>query len=325
MVTRVPEINLLSEIDAWLNSFRRSASSDRAPASIGRALREIETATLDLCRSGSKKNVQAICVALGKAERAMALSEGFRKANPFAKPVPLLSASWISACDDKSPEFRLACALASAGIRENMEPVRIRKWVTWENENLPRVVWGEGRLADNLLTVLERRLLDCRQDDKFRALADYSNYPASLSDIAAFTRGEVDENRLEDLLWGLNLIDWAHVESVKTSVKVAKSVPLTYALLKLCFLPVPLEDIKIPKQPAIIARARAGDTSGSTRLASKRLIASGFIPRVKVIAESQQMLRRCAAALLFPIHHGDTHTLANMVLQPAKKSQEKGE
>jgi CRISPR-associated protein Csx17 len=280
---------------------------------------------MELCRNGSKRNVQEVCAALGKAERALALAIGFRKANPFTKPVPLLSVSWISACDDKSPEFRLACALASAGIRENMEPVRVNKWVTWENENLPHVVWGEGRLADNLLTVLERRLLDSTRDNKFRGLTSYSNYPASLSDIAAFTRGEVDEKRLEDLLWGLNLIDWAQVESVKTSVQGTKSVPLAYALLKLCFLPVPLEDIKIPKQPAIIARARAGDTAGSTRLASKRLIASGFIPRVKVIAEDQQLMHRCAAALLFPIQYRDINTLADMVLQPTKKSQEKGE
>lgn len=324
-VTLVPETNLISEIDGWLENFRRSASSDNASASVGRALRAVESAIMELCCNGSKRNVQKVCAALGKAERTLALALGFRKANPFIKPVPPLSASWISACDDKSLEFRLACALASAGIRQNMEPVRVNKWVTWENENLPRVVWGEGCLSDNQLHVLERRLLDSTRDGKFHALASYSNYPASLSDIAAFTRGEVDENKLEDLLWGLNLIDWAQVEPVKTSVMEAKSVPLAYALLKLCFLPVPLEDIEIPKQPAIIARARAGDTSGATRLASKRLIASGFIPRVKVIAEDGQVLRRCAAALLFPIHYRDINTLADMVLQPTTKPQEKGE
>jgi CRISPR-associated protein Csx17 len=323
-VNYIPETNLISEIDGWLDSFRRAASGDNAPASMGRALRDVESAIMELCRNGAKRNVQALCISLGKAEQALARSSAFRK-KAFVKPIPLLSADWLTACDDNSLEFRLAGALASAAIRENMEPVRVNRWVGWdENDKPPRVVWGEGHLTEKLISVLERRIIDSNSDDKFQAFTAYSNRPAMLYDIAAFIRGEVDETRLEDLLWGLNLIDWRSIEYKNIPREEGRPIPLSYAILKLCFLPGPLDDIKIPVQPAIIARAKAGDASAATRLSSHRLTASGFVPRVKVISEDRQILRRCAAALLFPINREDIQLLAGMVLQPTKKSQQKG-
>lgn len=323
-VNPVPETNLISEIDGWLDKFRRASSGDNAPASIGRALRDVESAIMELCRSGAKRNAQALCIALGKAEQALARSSSFSK-KAFVKPIPLLSANWLTACDDNSLEFRLASALASAAIRENMEPVRVNRWVGWdENDKPTHVVWGEGRLTEKLISVLERRIIDSNSDDKYQAFTSYSSRPAELSDIAAFIRGEVDETRLEDLLWGLNLIDWRSVVYKHIPREYGRPIPLAYSILKLCFLPGLLDDIKIPVQPAIIARAKAGDASAASRLSSHRLTASGFMPRVKGISEDQQILRRCAAALLFPINREDIRLLAGMVLQPTQKSQQKG-
>ena len=83
-------MNLLSEIDDWLNSFRRAASSDKAPSRASRALRRLEAAILDLCQRKGSDRLQAVLNVLGEAEAVLAISAKWRE-EAYQRPIPPLS------------------------------------------------------------------------------------------------------------------------------------------------------------------------------------------------------------------------------------------
>lgn len=319
-----PEANLLNEIDHWLDRFRRAAKGDTAPARIGRVLRAIEEAIMDACRTGGTPRMTNMLIALGEAEAAMAVSPKFRKEG-FLKPVPLLSSEWIDASDDRTIEFQLALALASVGVRENMEPVAVKSdWAEWlDTETHPRVVWGGGFLIGNLIAILTRRCMDAQREGK-EGLPLNGRYAPALNDIATFISGDVDETRLEKLLWGCSLVHWQKVKTRQNATGQGGQVlPTLYALLKLTHLAGPFRGVHIPLNAAILAHAAAGDAAEASRLAAWRLKGSGFVPPVDVIKEPQESTRRIAAALLFPISDADVHRLAGRILKESEKTKER--
>jgi|SRR5579863_5141964 len=317
-----PEANLLNEIDHWLDRFRRAAKGATAPARIGRALRAIEEAIMDACKTGGAPRMTNILIALGEAEAALAVSPKFRKEG-FLKPVPLLSSEWIDASDDGTVESQLALALASVGIRENIEPVAVKSdWAEWlDTETHPRVVWGGGSLIDNLIAILTRRCIDAQKEGR-EGLPLNGRHASALNDIATFISGDVDETRLEKLLWGCSLIHWQKVKTRQNVTGQGGQVPpALYALLKLTYLAGPLRGVRIPLTAAILARAAAGDAAEASRLAAGRLKGSGFVPLVDVIKEPQESTRRIAAALLFPISDADAHRLAGRILKESEQTK----
>lgn len=118
------QVDLLREIDPWLERFRR-ACGDNTPARFTSAFRAIERAIFDYCRYGGRKFFQAILVALGAAEREVATGESFRKNRQTGAtnvaPLVISSPDWIAAAADDTPEFDLALALA--GIRRDTDKV----------------------------------------------------------------------------------------------------------------------------------------------------------------------------------------------------------
>lgn len=312
-----PEVNLLNEIDRWFMRFRRKAGSEDAPARLGRALYAIERAIMEYCQSGGAPRIANIMIALGEAEAALSQSPKFKRDN-FLNPVPLLSPRWLEAADDGSAEFRLAASLASIGIRENMEPVRVTaEWVGWlEADTHPRVVWDRGSLMDNLIAVLSRRCMDAQREQR-KGLPLAGRYPAFLNDIHEFIAGNVDERQLEGLLRGLTLINWRLVQDCSRAMDDSESpLPGLYALLKLTHLPDSLRGIPIPYMPTILARAASGQVSEASRLAVLRLRGCGFIPMVEVISEPANVTRRIAGAVLFPISKRQEARLAEGILRP---------
>lgn len=312
-----PEVNLLNEVDQWLMRFRRKAGSEDAPARLGRALYAIERAIMEYCQSGGAPRMANIMIALGEAEAALSQSPKFRR-DSFLNPLPLLSQKWLEAADDGSAEFRLAASLASIGVRENMEPVRVTaERASWlETDTHPRVVWGHGSLTDNLITVLSRRCMDAQREQR-KGLPLAGLYSISINDIHEFIAGNVDERRLEGLLRGLTLINWCLVqESSQATDDHESPLPGLYALLKLTHLPNPFRGISMPYVPAIIARAVAGQSSEASRLAVRRLRGCGFIPLVEAISEPANVTRRIAGAVLFPISKRQEASLAEGILSP---------
>jgi CRISPR-associated protein Csx17 len=271
---------LIAEVDGWLERLRRATrSTDKTPPRFIRARLNVEEAIFNLCASKDdgqrKEHLRSTLIALGAAQTELARSPKFRDEH-IIPPLASLTVAWADACDDGSPEYRIACALASivdndglAPVRVHLEPVEYlkdKKRFGWSKNDV-RVVWGAGRLAENLALVLRRRWIDAQREDLWSEARTYDNSQtasirlhaeramgarrfARLADVAKFINKEVDEQRIESLLRGLMLVNWRGVRDEKSryasrdeqSDIANEIVPLArlnsaYALLKLLFLP----------------------------------------------------------------------------------------
>ena len=148
---------------------------------------------------------------------------------------------------------------------------------------------------------------------------------ASLKAIAAFLDRETDDERIEELLRGLILLDWSKDDRVFAPAKetrhVPPSLPRAYALLKLIFLPEGKLQLKqggdsiiIKHEPTIIPLLRAGRVADALDLAERRLKASGLVPLTKDFYFPAEDGARLAAALLIPIDEPSIRELAKLVL-----------
>jgi CRISPR-associated protein Csx17 len=307
-------VDLLREIDRWLDDFRWKCARGRdkveAPKRILSTLNDIDSAIFEFCKYGGSQPFQDIVIALGRGERQLAVMQGQFK-RKTVKPIPLLSSAWMSKADDGSPEFRVARALvgihhASDGagdqpklgpLRANLEAVdwkkRCREWA----EKDRAVVWNAADLTTNLVNVLERRMMDgARAGCECLPLA--SRFAVPLDMVAKFLAGEFDDHRIVDLIWGLMLIDDRGIQTPDRQGADHTTVPRAYALLKLLFLPRPLVierradgrrfarllrdneqgGIVIRPEPSILSLLRAGRLGEACVIAMRRLRASGLAP-----------------------------------------------
>jgi len=337
-----PQINLLADpqLDAWLDSFRRAATSDLAPSRAQRALRRLESAILDLCQHKGPARLQAVLIALGEAEAVLSQSAKWR-VNAYQRPVPLLSSNWLTDCDDGSSEFRLAASLAGmysptvGNFRQHMELVVVKgrssegrsQWVEWAEDSSAacNLVWNSGDLADNLIAVLQRRVIEAvrcgeRADDGTPVFPGASILPASLDDVGAFLRGETNDERISLLTRGLTLLNWGKVrqEQVVNQLQRGSNEQIpdaTFSLLKLCFTPLPVRGVYVKLEPRIARLIAGGRSADATMHASRRLVGSCLSPAVRIAHCSADSARRVAAALVFPLSWSDINTMATSVLQ----------
>lgn len=351
-------VDLLREIDGWLERFRRACAGDEVPARFKTVLRGIDSAIYDYCRYAQGEDdaswLQKILMQLGAAERELAVGDAPPDRRRTHRPLAGLAAAWVQACDDGSPEYRLARSLAflsgdpkaSGPIRRYLEPVRFEKgrW-SWA-ERGGHVVWGSTDVERNLGAVLTRRLLDAEIAGEEPLPLD-SPFPAPLADVALFLSGGIDNQKMQDLLWGIMLIEPGGIEPAQAHGQSLFLLPAVYALLKLTFIPgrlrwgersgaVVLEmarskvqenptGIAVKPEPAILSRLRAGDVRGASEVAARRLRASGLIPLASYRADGSRrevdwsqgavLPSRLLAALLFPIPARAVDDLADLVLR----------
>ncbi len=331
-VERNARADLLSDIDSWLDRFRAKAGpSSKAPASVTRALRGIEEAILDLCRNNRAQNLQAVLIALGTCERALARSQSW--SHEITQPIFGLTPRWLREADSGSAEFRLAAVLASTSgvfgndflpLRAHLEPVAIggganRRWAKWLEHPSNDVVWREGALVETLNAIFARRLVLAQQSGAQKNLADRSVCSVHFSDLAAFIESELDDDIIGELLWGLALVDWQSVkpDDLPAAPREQEIAPSAfYALLKLCFTPPLPDEQSVPLAPAIHRRAARGDGASASELAVRRLRASGFAPAVEKISITGALAQRTAAALLLPVQRRQVELIRETVLRP---------
>ncbi len=336
MVSRQIQVELLNDVDSWLDSFHDKARSEKAPASVGRALHVLESSILALCKESSNDQVQAwrvqdVLIALGECEKAIVRSSRWAK-EAFVKPVSPLSKNWLTMANDQSPEFFLAASLASTfgrykdqegreftmWLRSQMEP--INHWnANSFDETLGRdVVWSEGDPISVMNDIISRRIMMAVRSGA-NSYPDDAKIKADLGDIAALIEDRVNLNRMMDLLWGLILVDWPSVSRnfIKRQFESDTIFPsASYALLKLCFAGGPVCDATVPLVPQIHRRAAIGDGFGSLQLAERRLRGSN-LPAAKISTNiSSNLMKRIAAALLFSIGESQIEHLASSVLRP---------
>jgi len=351
------DADLLREADPWLERLRSACSAKDAPPRIGSALRRIESAVFDFCKYGGAPLFQEILISMGAAEGALASAERFRDRKKL-RPLAGLSMDWIKAAADGSVEFAIAQALASVHdpegrigpLRANIEPVDWKKNCRAWAEKERAVVWNAADLATNLVAVLQRRLMDGGRAGCER-LPLASRFTASLTAVASFLSGELDDERIKELIWGLMVIDARDGRSRHHQGADVSPVARAYALLKLLFLPRPLViehgiegtfiarllrdnqhgGIVIRPELSILHLLQGGRLGEACAIAMRRLRASGLDPMPRPIRgrrlrdddwrELDQMggagidPGRLAAALLIPIRDDAVNRLVRLALR----------
>lgn len=341
-------VNLLHEADPWIERYRR-ACGDKTPARFSTALRRIDSAVFDYCRFGGTDRFQAILMALGQAERELATGAKFRESG-WLHPLRGLSADWVEAANDYSPEFEIAVALAGIhgvkgyplGLRANMEPVARNKkgGLDW-NEGSTAVTWNRADLATNLAAALERRVLDWRRLG-LEAVPIASSRSVHPETIAAFIAGELDDTKIEPLLWGLICcrVEWAAETQPNTDERPA-ALPRCYPLLKAALSGLAerterpnrirpeqadtFEKLKRVKPDArLLQLLRAGRLAEATDLAAQRLRNADLAPAaINWKSETygdHEAGNRLAAALLLPVSRWRLVSLWNLVKRQDKAS-----
>ena len=112
-----PRRDLINDLEAgdWLRRVRRLASnSKKAPARARHAMRRLEDALFQMTTANrAREGTQNALMALGGLVEWLATS---KNARTDSTPPPRISRAWILKADDKSPEFRIAAALAGIGL-----------------------------------------------------------------------------------------------------------------------------------------------------------------------------------------------------------------
>lgn len=323
-----PLASKLSEFDRWLDNLRRATNdAKKTPPRFVRAMQNIEEASFKLCSDGSENSLREVLIALGAAERK--LSNGQRFCNEKnLQPLGNLKTDWAIKIRESSDEFQIAQALASIvdadgkhSIRENLESVEFKnnKFI-WSSDSTS-AIWSAGNLAENLSNVLQRRSIDARKNGLPHPQLQSKRF-ASLDSVAAFLNGETDDERLEDYLFALSLINWrnAHEHEARKMAKPSRNLPRIYALLKLLFLEdgkfkrENTAEIVIKHEPSIIPLLRAGRISDALEIAEKRLKSSGVMPLTKDFYYPKEDGARLAAALLIPIDQTAIKEIARLIL-----------
>jgi CRISPR-associated protein Csx17 len=337
------DVDLVREVDSWLDRFRPAASDEHAPPWVRAALGRIESALLDLCQYGGPTRFAEMLCALGCGERGLSTNERFRTEKNL-RPLAGLSPDWVRAADDGSAEFELALSLAGirdregrmGPLRSNLEPVGLgatqdrRVFAKWLDRDRA-VVWNSTELAHNLAAVLERRLIDGNRKG-CTALPLAFRHPASLDAVAAFLAHGTDDCRMSDLLWGLTLVDHTRPHPARRPWGCADLLPLprAFALLRILFLLHPLRvragEVSPRPERALLALLRSGRGAEACALAARRLRAAGLVPMTTRRGGSPAAARdwsladldwrRLAGALLFPLSRNDIDRLADLVVRP---------
>ncbi|MEK6284547.1 MAG: type I-U CRISPR-associated protein Csx17 [Acidobacteriota bacterium] len=326
-----PSSALIYDVDRWIERLRGATrDAKRTPPRFVRARTSIEDAIFNLCASGEAEHLRATLVALGSAENDLARTPRFRDEQGL-RPLAGLTERWAVECDDNSFEFELATGIASitgegkrGPFRTNIEPVEITKaGINWTSDDAG-AVWSTASLANNLAAVLHRCSIDARTAGASHPALSSKQF-ASLGAIDLFLRAETDDERIEELLRGLALIDWSAVTARSTGASIAlpPSLPRAYALLKLLFLPdgelsrAPLgEPVTIRHEPSIVPLLRAGRITDALETAERRLRSSGLVPFSSQLHFPEDEGARLAAALLVPIGVRSVASLAALVLRP---------
>jgi CRISPR-associated protein Csx17 len=333
-----PHQELLEDLDrfSWNNRLQRASRDDNAPASLAAAHRRLEDAVMAVCAQGSQASRwQSVLVALGECEAQLLRSGKFTK-DKGLQPVPPLSAGWVVAADDGSPEYRLALALAlQASDDFGRDPIR-RHWLPLEKIG-SRFAKGESGLAHDpavvcsgldperdLIALVQRRLIEGAKGSGTQLpLVAAPRASATIADVAAFIEGHVDLKKVLELarpLMALNRRD-AGLRMALTRVSqpngAEATLPLFYALFRLSCLPWPLKmgegEVPIRCDPAIYNRLASGDLSAAAENAIRRLKSSGVVPLIRNAIGDAALARQLAVSLAFPISSRSAEILADQL------------
>jgi CRISPR-associated protein Csx17 len=335
-VIECQSVRLLDELDGWLSAFRAASRRDHVPESLERDLRSIEGAAFACAdASANAGSWQRLVMALGQAEQGMVERPKATHA-AHLRPLPLLSPRWLELIDDGSSETRVAMAIASgcapAGGNSDLCPIRmhavplappLRKAFSTTSEGLahdPDVVWTGRSLVDDLAACALRRATGAKK-------AGYGVFPldgfvtAPLIDVAAFLEGRLDESRVALLARGLMAVDFQKAPRGPMEWAPVPGVLAPFAVFRCIYQPFNFAGAAA-NDPTALRQLWSGRLDEAFRTASRRLVAMGLRPKLRVAVGDELSSRRIAAALAIPISRFDFERIRSLVTRPFTDSKE---
>jgi CRISPR-associated protein Csx17 len=316
-----PRTHLVNELAAWMDAVHRHARGDHATARLQMADRNLQHAVFDLLSHPSEpRRWQQVLLSAADVERLLVPG-----ANGLAGPIPRLSAAWLQASDDGSPELRLAVALGSAvGPKTNggapWPPMRAH-WLPWVKGRL-RTDAQSGKVVDTadcvispdmsaedalIELVLRRLMLAEHGSGRQLPIAPTRAASASLGDVAALLGGRVDLPRVLQLARSVAAMQ-LHEGPVLTDGSTAAPDD-GWLIVRLAMLRDPTAaGVSVPADPAIVRRLAAGDAASAVQLAQRRLAGAGLRTQLYAATTDPQTARRWAAALAFPLSQSSVRT-----------------
>jgi CRISPR-associated protein Csx17 len=299
---------LLDDLDAWYERLRQRSQGKGSPSRVAVARRRLEQAMLEATEG---RSLGAVLLALGEVEKALGRSLSFATEAQLA-PCPKLQAAWIDYVLDGTVEQRLAAALAvRSNMRQRLTPLHAYGQ-SFGRADEPTFVFSERALVDNLHTLLMREEIEAQQEE-CAASRDAPIARCSLTDIVHFIEGNVDDTLIERWLRGLVLVDGELGSGAPPDTLLPNA---TFAALALVHHRR-VGDAVLPRTAGLLARACAGDASGATIGAVRRLSTIGRSLPVASLVEPVARMRRIAAALAFPLSWEQRAILERLVLPPS--------
>ncbi len=256
----LPHLELVDEIKPWFDRLRRAAGDKNAPEGVVRQARLCENAILACCRDeAGPARWQQLLTTLGEAETQLVRTPRFtaeKGLQPLGAFSGGLSVAWLHAVNDRSPELRLALALASQhGLRLRTQegrttihvdlsnPVR-RHFLPLEDcskqgwtprrfdvaseklREVPAVVCESGDLERDAIRLVRRRIIEGRQaGSSLFPLLPIRGAEASLADILQFINGELDAVRIRALARPLMALDWSEFSKLAVDMRAELGCP----------------------------------------------------------------------------------------------------
>jgi CRISPR-associated protein Csx17 len=372
---RLPHIELMDELDVFTDEVGvRLQHHENQPRRLLNGRARMERAVFNVAsqplggRDDLPQRLLHVLAETAALERELGVRRGSVKRKVGQRlmeqrisPVQPVSLRWIEATEDRSVEFRLAHAVASIAswgdsradnrepgvgpLRSNLLPLQYEngRW-KWDDHSRS-AVWARGAgLFDNLAAVLRRRLVEASRVTG-KGLPLWSSNGAAFGDLLALWRGGVDEERIEDLIHALALVDFgarqgdSHRDERDASqdarsgdnggeyeaeIGAAAALPRVYALLKLCFIggrlpPRPTvagsarrngEEEVPPHAPEILNLLLAGRLGEALDTAARKLRAKGY---PSVVPESAFRDGEFAMTAI------ETRRLAGLLLVPVRR------
>jgi len=307
-------VDLLKDLDPWLSRYRRKAEANGG-ATIRSLFRQLDDATLHLCRGVGAADLLPILQILGAVQRQLARTPKIQQRNPIENYVPPifgLSEGWWPSVAD-STELRLAMGLRGLPqLRQFIEPAAGKDWI--DNRE---AVWTRDTLSNNLIRVCRRRFLyqpfQGREPLGGRELQEwrFGSRTAQLvqpRDLEQFLSGRTDDAEIESLLLGLLLVPVPKLEAQVLHSSGAERLPFDYCKLKLvysAFDPRTKDEAAAGRHwlgPRTILEKVAGNQPDAMDECDRFLMGKGTVPKLRG-RRSCLDPPRLAASLLFPIGH----------------------
>jgi CRISPR-associated protein Csx17 len=267
----------------------------------------------------------------------------------YIHPLSGLVSQWLDQADDGTVEFRLASSIAGiqastkreiGPMRSFLEEVTVMKFVNW-SPGSTSAVWSKQPLARNLAAVFRRRQMESFRAG-FAGVPLVSPRSAKLDDVIAFLRGDTDDDKLHDLIWGLIAIEYPSACTANDPNE--REVPFEFGVPRLLVQErsfvkkgkrwkLSNDEPSAKPDPDVFHLLVSGQsdaveqciTRAAQRLMAGGLLVNGYRNR-RLLGQPISITsvfhpERLLAAMLFPLSDHDLTLVANSVLYPPETQE----